>query len=83
MLFAQYEHFRILVEFGQICGRLLGNMCTLGLQYALLVKLPDCQFSFSHLGFWSGYFFLIVTFPDHCLLFPFSYIAVDDNAKIR
>ena len=23
---------------------------------------------FSHLGFWSGNFFLIAPFPDHCLL---------------
>ena len=26
---------------------------------------------FSHLGFWSGNFFLIVPFPNHCLLVPF------------
>ena len=26
---------------------------------------------FSHLGFWSGNFFLIVPFPDHCLLVSF------------
>ena len=25
---------------------------------------------FSHLGFWSGNFFLIAPFPDHCLLVP-------------
>ena len=24
---------------------------------------------FSHLGFWSGDFFLIAPFPDHCLLY--------------
>ena len=27
---------------------------------------------FSHLGFWSGIFFLIVPFSDHCLLVPSS-----------
>ena len=27
---------------------------------------------FSHLGFWRGGFFLIVPFPDHCLLEPYS-----------
>ena len=27
---------------------------------------------FSHLGFWSGNFFLIAPLPDHCLLVPFS-----------
>ena len=26
---------------------------------------------FSHLGFWSGNLFLIVPFPDLCLLVPF------------
>ena len=26
---------------------------------------------FPHLGFWSGNFFLIAPFPDHCLLAPF------------
>ena len=25
----------------------------------------------SHFGFWSGNFFLIAPFPDHCLLVPF------------
>ena len=28
---------------------------------------------FSHLGFWSGNFFLIATFPVGCLLVPFFY----------
>ena len=31
--------------------------------------VPDCQFIFSHLGFWSRNFFLITPFPVHCLLF--------------
>ena len=26
---------------------------------------------FSHLGLWSGNFFLIAPFPDHCILVPF------------
>ena len=30
---------------------------------------------FSSLGFWSGNLFLIVSFPDRCLLVPF-YVAV-------
>ena len=53
-------------------GRLLGNSCSLGLhvRYAFLVKVhvPDCQFIFSHVGFWSGYFFLVALIPDYCLL---------------
>ena len=35
-------------------------------------KVPNCQFSFSHLGFWSRNLFLIAPFPDLCLLVPFS-----------
>ena len=31
---------------------------------------------FSHLGFWSGNFILIVPFPGHCLLVPFLKIFV-------
>ena len=30
--------------------------------------MPDCYFRFSHLGFWSGDFFLTASFPDRCLL---------------
>ena len=29
------------------------------------------MFNFSHLGFWSGNFFLIAPFPDHGLLVHF------------
>ena len=29
------------------------------------------KYSFSHFGFWSGKLFLIVPFPDLCLLVPF------------
>ena len=32
--------------------------------------MPDCQFGFSHLGFWCGGFYLIAPFPDRCLLVP-------------
>ena len=34
--------------------------------------VPNCRFSFTHLGFWSENFFLIAPFPDDCLLVPFS-----------
>ena len=37
----------------------------------ILVQVSNCQFSFSHFGFWSGNFFLTAPFPDHCLLVPF------------
>ena len=43
--------------------------------------LGNCQFSFSHLGFWSGNFFLIAPFPDHCLLVPF-YIKLLQNEDL-
>ena len=39
----------------------------LGLRYVFLVQVPNCQFGFSHLGFWSGIFFLIAPFLDRCL----------------
>ena len=29
------------------------------------------KFSFSHLGFWSGNFFLTAPFTDRCLFVPF------------
>ena len=58
-------------KFGSLSGRLLGNSCPLGLYdmiswykhlYVILV--------FPHIGLWSGNFFLIAPFSDHCLLFP-------------
>ena len=34
--------------------------------------VTDCLIQFfPHLGFWSGKFFLIALFPDHCLPLPF------------
>ena len=40
--------------------------------YDMLYKYKNLivNFLFSHLGFWGGNFFLIVPFPDHCLLVP-------------
>ena len=35
-----------------------------------LVQVSNCQFSFFPLRFWSGNFFLIAPFPDHCQLVP-------------
>ena len=37
---------------------------------------------FSHLGFWSGNFFLIAHFPDHCLLVPFRIILMSNARAI-
>ena len=34
--------------------------------------VPNCQFSFSHLGFLSGKFFLMAPIPGHCLIVPFD-----------
>ena len=52
----------------------MGTMAALSaLQYVFLVIVPDCFFSFFfHLGFWSGNFFPIAPFPDHCLLLLFN-----------
>ena len=38
---------------------------------------------FSHLGFWSGRFFLIAPFPDLCLLVPFSNVSSDSTHSIQ
>ena len=36
-----------------------------------MVYVPMCHFSFfPPLGLWSGCFFLIAPFPEHCLLVP-------------
>ena len=36
-----------------------------------MYKCLTVNLGFNHLGFWSGDFFLIAPFPDHCLLVPF------------
>ena len=47
------------------------NSCSFGLRYVSWYKYPIVSLFFSHLGFWSGYLFLIAPFPDLCLLVPF------------
>ena len=47
------------------------NSCSFGSRYVFMVLVPDCQFSFFPLRFWSGNLFLIAPFPDCCLLVPF------------
>ena len=81
MLFALYVRFHILVRLRKLSYYLLGNGRSLGLQNVFLVQVSNCQFSFSHFGFWSGNFFLIAPFPGHCLLVPrsnecFGYVIV-------
>ena len=51
---------------------LLGNSCSLVLRYVLFVLVHVLVYlivilAFSDLGFWSGIFVLIGSFPDHCL----------------
>ena len=50
------------------------NSCSFGLRYVSWYKYLIVSLVFSHLGFWSGNLFLIVPFPDLCLLVP-SYVA--------
>ena len=48
--------------------------CSFGLRYVFMVchyKYLIVHLVFSHLRFWSGNLFLIVPFPDCCLLVPF------------
>ena len=47
------------------------NSCSFGLRYVSFYKCLIVSLFFSHLGFWSGNFFLIAPFPDLCLLVPF------------
>ena len=48
------------------------NSCSFGLRYVSWYKYLIVGLVFSHLGFWSGNLFLIVPFPDLCLLVPFD-----------
>ena len=45
MLFEPHVRFHILVKFGFLSGRLLGNSCSLGFRYVFLVYAHKCQFS--------------------------------------
>ena len=75
MLFEPYVCFHNLVQFGLLSDRLLGYSYLLGLRYVFLVQVLKCHFSsIPPLGLWSGNFFLIAPFPDHCLLVPSNYI---------
>ena len=48
------------------------NSCSFGLRYVSWYKYLIVSLAFSYLGFWSGNLFLIVPFPDLCLLVPFN-----------
>ena len=47
------------------------NSCSFGLRYVSWYKYLIVSLVFFHLGFWSENLFLIVPFPDLCLLVPF------------
>ena len=46
------------------------TLSTVQSERAIDINSTSCLV-FSHYGFWSGNFFLIAPFPDHCLLVPF------------
>ena len=72
MLFEPYLRFHIFNSVRVTEWHLLGNRRSLGLRYVFFVQVPKCHFSFfPPLGLWSGGFFLIVPFPEHCLLVLF------------
>ena len=52
----------------------------------MFLSISNLSIEFSYLGFWSGNFFLIVPFPDHCLLVSFNFctlpIIVNDKLAI-
>ena len=65
-------------------GHLFGGWLLVRLAMCF-VWVPDCLFFFcffSHLGFWSGNLFLIVPFPDLCLLVPFHIHVIHINIFI-
>ena len=72
MLLAPYVCFNILVKvtewppIGKIAAHSAYDMF-----YRIMYLIVTLFFS--HLGFWSGNLFLIASFPDLCLLVPFSF----------
>ena len=62
MLFEPYVRFHSLTEWSPTVKKLLTRLTICFLSTSTLL---------THLGFWSGNFFLIAPFPDHCLLVPF------------
>ena len=53
------------------------------MQYPICRIIPNCQFSFSYLDFWSGNFFLIAPFPDLCLSVPSYYKFVEQTEAVQ
>ena len=66
-LLAPYVCFHILVKWPPIGKIAAHSAYDMFLWYKYLIV----NFVFTHLGFWSGNFFLIVPCPDLCLLVPF------------
>ena len=67
----------VLVKFGYLSGRLLGNICSLSYLLMICSLNRSTQLSicfFPHLGFWSGNVFLTAQFPGQ--LVPFFYQMV-------
>ena len=48
-------------------------------KYTMWDCILNCQFSFSQHGFWSGNFFVIAPFPDHCLLLLFYSVVLKQH----
>ena len=58
--------FIFLIKLRKLSGRLLGIAAHTAYDMLFLYMYPSVP-----LGLWSGNFFLIAPFPDHCLLVPF------------
>ena len=67
MLFEPYVRFHSLTEWSPTMKKLLTRLTICFLSMSTLL---------THLSFRSGNFFLIVPFPDHCLLVPFHKIKI-------
>ena len=46
------------------------------ISFVHVVWVPDCWFGFSRLGYWGGGLFLVVPFPDLCLLVLFFILSM-------
>ena len=64
-MFSWYKYLSVILVFPTprfVVWEFLSD-CAISIAYLYL-----CQYNFSHLGFWSGNFVLIMTSFDHCLL---------------
>ena len=70
MFHFMFVHYTF-VQFGLLCGHLLGNSCPLGYQFVLIVFCLFVIFIYFPFGFKSGICLLNAPVPVHCFSFTF------------